>query len=371
VSHVLLVEPYYGGSHRAWVDGWMATSRHQIGLISHAADFWRWRIRGGPVTLAEDAAQYVAGHGTPDAVVVSDMVDVAAFAGLSRRTLGTVPIGLYMHENQLMYPLGANQQPDESLSLANWRSMVAADAIWFNSAFQRDGLFAELPRFFNRQVDHPHTGFIPRIEARSSVLPVGVNTRRLIEAERPVRPAAHGPLVLWNQRWDHDKNPGAVFRALVKLAEDDVPFQLALAGENQRVDPREFGWVQEQLADRVVHVGHLPVAEYRQLLLRSDVVVSAAHHEFFGIAIVEAVAAGAVPVLPDRQSYPEVMPAKFHGAILYPDGELGQRLRTVLTGLAGAQAQVEGLREQMGIYDWSVVAPRYDAVIDTLVATTA
>ena len=39
-----------------------------------------------------------------------------------------------------------------------------------------------------------------------------------------------------------------------------------------------------------------------------DVVVSTANHEFFGIAICEAIWAGAVPVVPDRLSYRDHVP---------------------------------------------------------------
>jgi hypothetical protein len=111
-------------------------------------------------------------------------------------------------------------------------------------------------------------------------------------------------LVLWNQRWDHDKNPSAVFDALGRLADEGVAFSVAVVGENERVDPREFSVARERLGDRVVQFGFVDREEYVDLLGRADVVVSAAHHEFFGIAVVEAMAAGCVPVLPDDQSYP-------------------------------------------------------------------
>ena len=97
-------------------------------------------------------------------------------------------------------------------------------------------------------------------------------------------------------RWDHDKRPEALLRVLVALAEHDVPFRVALAGANTRSDPWEFDAAIEALGERVVHVGHLPRDAYEALLLRSDVVVSTAAHEFFGVATVEAVAAGLAPV---------------------------------------------------------------------------
>ena len=40
---------------------------------------------------------------------------------------------------------------------------------------------------------------------------------------------------------------------------------------------------------------------------------STARHEFFGIAVVEAIACGCLPWLPDRLSYPELVPQELRG----------------------------------------------------------
>jgi glycosyltransferase involved in cell wall biosynthesis len=141
-----------------------------------------------------------------------------------------------------------------------------------------------------------------------------------------------------------------------------------VAGENTRVDPREMTEARGQLGDRVAQFGYLPRSEYVDLLGASDVVVSAATHEFFGIAVVEAMAAGAVPVLPTRQSYPELVPDRWHGAALYPDEGLTSRLRDVLGDLPGWRDRVVGLDVMMRRFDWRRVVEDYDDRIDVLVA---
>ena len=103
------------------------------------------------------------------------------------------------------------------------------------------------------------------------------------------------------------RRPEVFFRALRRLDHDGVAFRLALAGANVRSDPREFVEAEERFVDRLVHVGHLDRERYLELLVRSSVVASTAVHEFFGIAMVEAMAAGLVPLLPRALSYPELV----------------------------------------------------------------
>ena len=47
---------------------------------------------------------------------------------------------------------------------------------------------------------------------------------------------------------------------------------------------------------------------YWEHLAGADWVLSTAIHEFFGIAVVEALLAGCLPWLPQRLSYPELLP---------------------------------------------------------------
>jgi glycosyltransferase involved in cell wall biosynthesis len=363
MANVVLIESYYGGSHRSWADSWRTHSRHDVSFITHPDEFWRWRLRGGAVTLAEAFDAHVAEHGRPDAVVVSGLVDVASFAGLCRRPLGPVPMAVYMHESQLLYPLAPNQRRDNDAALTNWRSTVAADAVWFNSAFHRDALRSALPDLLRAQPDPSHSHLIDDVFARSTVLWPGVQADELIASARTERRV---PRVLWNQRWDHDKNPRAVFAALAKLADDGIEFTLALAGERSHADNDEFGDLLDRLESRIDHEGFVPADGYHQLLLESDVVVSAADHEFFGIAIVEALAAAALPVLPTRLSFPELIEPQWHGEALYPDGQLRHRLGHVLTNIAETRERLAGVRESMTRFDVARAAENHDQAVDAL-----
>jgi glycosyltransferase involved in cell wall biosynthesis len=296
------------------------------------------------------------------------MLDLPAFLGLCRRPLADAAVCLYLHETQ---PARANltgEPLDGDSAYRNWSSMVVADHTFVNSDFHRRKLFEALPALLQGAPDHRHTHLIAPVDARTTVLPVGVDVEALVSTDRPGDDGGP-PLVLWNHRWDHDKAPEVFFRALRRLDHDGVAFRLALAGANVRSDPREFVEAEERFVDRLVHVGHLDREHYLELLVRSSVVASTAVHEFFGIAMVEAMAAGLVPLLPRALSYPELVARDFHPVVLYDSyGDLVRRLREVLVDLDAARQAIDGLRKSMLRFDWTELGPSYDAALAAVVS---
>ncbi len=355
---VLLVEPYCGGSHRAWAEGYARHSSHEVSLLTLEGRWWKWRMRGAALTLGKEAAERAADEGPPDLVVATDMLDLPAFLGFTRGRLGGVPAVLYMHESQLGYPVAPRAEPDLSYAFTNWLSAAAADRVFFNSRFHLGQFFDELPRLLRHFPDHSHEPHLEEVRARCEVLPVGVDLRRL-DGDREVDGGP--PVVLWNQRWEHDKAPEEFFAALEVLAADGVPFRVVVCGENVRQFPEEFVAARQRLGERLLHMGYAPDPEYVRWLHRADVVVSCARQEFFGVAVVEAVYAGAFPVLPARLSYPELIPAELHRHCLYEEGGLVERLRWAITHAEEARRLATRLRPAMTGFDWSTLAPDYDS----------
>lgn len=358
---VLLVEPYYGGSHGVWADGYAASSRHDVELLTHEAQFWRWRLQGAHLTLAEELARRDEGY---DVVLASSMLDLAGFLGATRSVLGSVPAAVFFHENQLRYSTESGGRDEHAVALINWQSAAVADRVFFNSTFHRDVFFAEVPILLNRFPDRRHGGLLERVERVSSVLPVGIDLQRLDAANRA---DGEPPLLLWNHRWDGDKGPGA-FAALVSdLVNAGVEFRLALAGEQFVTDPEEFAVLPDLLGDRLAHYGFADEERYIELLGAADVVVSTAHQEFFGVSITEAVYAGAFPVVPNRLVYPERIPQRVHERCLFRDrGELMAKTRWALEQPAAARVIADDLHDLMAAYDWSVVAPLYDDALEEI-----
>lgn len=353
---VLLVEPYYSGSHRAWADGYVRHSSHEVRLITHPGRWWKWRMKGGAVTLA--ASLESLDGWAPEVVLVSDMIDLAHFRALARPHIGDPPTALYFHESQLTYPVAPRSSPDHSYSLTNWISACAADAVLFNSGYHRQVFFEKLGGFLATFPDMGHEHLIQDVESRSDVLPVGVD----LSWVRPRSGERSTQRILWSHRWEHDKDPEAFADAVDHLIGMGADFELVLAGPRPGRTPAALERIRELAGDRIVHDGEAPTPTYRRLVTGSDIVVSASRQEFFGISVVEAIAAGCRPVLPDRLSYPWLIPDEYHDEVLYPEGELGPALARTLR----RPPAPEPLAESMKRFDWIEMAPDYDSRLEAL-----
>jgi glycosyltransferase involved in cell wall biosynthesis len=373
---IVLISSYHGGSHRAWAEGYSKYSSHQVELLTLPARFWKWRMHGGAVTLArrflQDQQQRAVGP--PDLLLFTDMVDVSTFLALARHVCPRTPAALYMHENQLTYPLPneANSGPmrrqkgerDLHYAFINYASMLSADRIFFNSEFHSRELLDELPRFLRHFPEYNELQSVPQLAAKSSVLPVGID---LASLEKGNAPAPRGirsdepPLLIWNQRWEYDKNPDQFFKVLARLAQEGQEFRLAVCGEQFAREPREFNVAREQLADHIVHWGYADREQYARLLWLATATVSTAIHEFFGISILEAMYCQTYAALPNRLSYPELLPQELHRDCLYEDeNELLEKLKWALQHPPAAREIGRRLSQAASPYDWPTIAPVYD-----------
>lgn len=362
---IWLISPYHTGSHRAWVQGYRAHSRHQVTLLSMPGRFWKWRMQGGAIELAAQAHKLLAQSGEPDVILATEMVNLPAWLALVRNLLpGSIPVALYMHENQLTYPMRPGEKRDLTYGMITWLSQLVADQILFNSSYHLESWFDELPRLLKHFPDFNHPQLVQPARLRSRVAPVGIDCHLF---GPPERHATLPPLILWNQRWEYDKRPDRFFALLYRLQEAGVPFRLAVAGENFRQVPGEFAEAHSRLDQHIVHWGFLPSrADYVALLNQADLVISTADHEFFGISILEAACAGAFPLLPNRLSYPELIPPDLHPACLYEDEVdlfrlARQRLEIPRPAPPSLQSHIQTT------FDWSTVAVHYDQIIQEMV----
>jgi glycosyltransferase involved in cell wall biosynthesis len=372
--NILALEPWYEGSHQRFLDGLVEHSAHDIQTITMPGRFWRWRMEGGGVTLAKKIRTLMHEGFTPDLVFASDMVNLPAVLSLARPQLDGVPVVLYFHENQLTYPLPPDAERERAYAITNYLSALAADRVVFNSQSHFDEFIEALPQLLRDFPDYTNMHTVRDLREKSSVLHQGMNLSahdeyRGARTKRTLHSAAP-PVVLWNQRWEYDKNPSAFFRLMNRLDDASVPFQLILAGRHFEEQPDEFEQAFERYAERILHYGYAEdFAEYSRLLHKADIVVSTSRHEFFGVAIQEAIYCGCHPVLPNRLSYPELIPEShhkplLHAPILYEDEhDLFEIMRDILEG-EERPLPPDTLRKIPAALDWDEHVEQYDRLFE-------
>lgn len=334
-------------------------------------------MHGAAVTMAGA----VALGPRPDVVVASDMLDLAAFAGLARRALDGVPLVAYFHESQLTYPhVEASEawdasrrrratRRDEHYPFVNATTALAADRVVWNSAFHRDAFLDALPAFLRRFPDERLEGSAEAVRARSEVVPVGIDVEAL-RSDRPAERRPGPPRIVWNHRWEHDKGPDAFAQAVRSLAAGGAEFEVVVLGESFATLPPSLAAMRAALGDRVARFGYAEDRrEYARWLWDADVCVSAARHEFFGVAVCEAVFCGCRPVLPRRLAYPELFPPeRFPWAFYDDDSDLAPRLGEAVAAVATGETADPALSARVEAFAWPVVAAQLDAVIDAVMA---
>jgi len=326
-----LIEPYYGGSHKSFADSVIKKFPDEFMLFALPPRHWKWRMHGAAVTFAE---QVVASGIEFSEIFVTSLIDLALLKAQLFSTLPKCRYTIYFHENQLSYPWSQNdndptERKDLHYGFINFTSALVADRVIFNSNYNKNSFFDALGPFLKAFPDENVEIRIPEILSRSEVIYPGIEP--VPEFERIENEV---PVILWNHRWEYDKNPDEFFHALFKLKEKGIKFKLAVAGEEKVRAPEIFGVAKEKLKNEIISFGYLENREqYAGLLKRSDILPVTSNHEFFGISVLEAASAGVIPLLPKRLSYPELFPLKNFRHLFYENGQLAEYIEKTINNL--------------------------------------
>lgn len=356
--NILVLEPYYGGSHRAFLSGLTRNLPYTFDLLTLPAHSWKWRMRLAAPHFAGVLAidpQY-AGK-TFDRILCSSLVDVAALRGLLPPHLRTVPLLTYFHENQFAYPVQVSEARDVHFGLTNLTTALASDGLAFNSQYNLDSFLDGCRELLAKMPDMSLGGYEEAIRGKATILYPGLDFSGIDPCSEE-RQAGRPPVLVWNHRWEHDKNPELFFRTLFRLDEQRVAFGLIVLGESFKGQPQVFAQARERLAERIIHFGYAEDRrEYCRLLCQGDVVVSTANHEFYGIAVLEAVRAGCRPSVPDRLSYREL----FAPAFRYEDGDFAGKLLAAMAAGRLAEDEAHSLTNR---FSWPELADGYRQWLD-------
>lgn len=259
-----------------------------------------------------------------DVVFSTDMLNLAEYRSLLTTNLAaslkpSPKYVTYFHENQFDYPSrfqpgSANQQRDLHFSFTNLITALSSDACWFNSRYNLDSMLQGIERQQRHWPDYKPVQQCHALKNRCEVQYPGVSisdSNRLAYATDRSNLTAH---IAWAARWEHDKGPDNLLAVLRELRRRNFDFVISVVGEQFSKTPQAFRDIKSEFANQIEHWGYLESrADYLKLLADSDLFLSTAQHEYFGLSVAESIVMGAVPVLPNRLAYPELLAHLFPG----------------------------------------------------------
>ncbi|MFW1676216.1 tRNA-queuosine alpha-mannosyltransferase domain-containing protein [Pontibacter sp. JAM-7] len=353
---ILLLSAYDAVSHQYWRQGLVqAFPEHEWTVLTLPARYFSWRIRGNSLSWAFSQRETLTQ--SYDLVIATSMVDLTSLRGFVP-ALANIPTLVYFHENQFAYPESGHEFHSVEPQILNIYNALCADKLLFNSAYNRDTFLDGANRLFTKLPDQVPTNLAQQIRLSTSVLHVPLPDEVFLP---PIY--TEGPLeIIWNHRWEFDKGPELLLQAIRLLIAMGAKFRLHVVGQQFRKVPKAFPELKTLLetSDQLGHWGHIAdLADYRRLLQQADIVLSTALHDFQGIAVLEAVAAGCRPLVPDRLAYQELFASPYR----YSETDESHALASQLAQLAGQKQSgtifdlpnINHLRWSAAKADWAAI----------------
>ncbi len=367
--NLLLLDPFHTGSHAYWSNALTTRlnqrSRVKVELLTLQGRHWKWRMHGSAAAFASMAEEKST---LPNAILTTDMMDVAAFRGLLPARWRAVPIIQYFHENQLTFPWN-KVDPDfrngqnRTYGFMNIQSALAADTVWFNSAHHRKQFLDAVHHFLSEQPDHKLSTARDRINTKSTVMPIGIDCNTALEPSELVSLKKEKiPVLLWNHRWEHDKAPDYFFGSLVELSQQNIDFKLVLLGQQFDRMPQAWKDIHDTFKDQILHTGYTDSRhDYFNWLNSCDFLIHDPRQEYFGISVLEAMQSGVVPLVSKGHAYDDWMPAAF-----FRDSSC-----SISEQLIDFQADYKNYqnlaRQAAKTFKWDNVLPLYEEQLSTYV----
>ncbi len=302
--NILALEPYFSGSHKAFLEEWINHSKHDWTVLSLPGFKWKWRMRHAPITFSKMIEQEVSEGGKWDLVFCSSMLSIHELIGLMP-ACAKMPVVMYFHENQLTYPLKNGLKRDYQYAYSQLLSASIASEVWFNSEYHKNEFLSESKKFLSRMPDYNDAELVSKIDEKSTVQYPGIEHAAISENSSSDKHPLH---IVWAARWEFDKKPEVLYEALLKIKQSGKQFCLSILGEQFEDSPVVFEKLKSEFSEEIKHFGFSSSKQlYLSILNQSDVFVSTAIHEFFGLSCVEAMSQGCFPLVPKCLAYPETV----------------------------------------------------------------
>ena len=372
----LIISPYHAQSHANWVKQLQRIlSFIEWRVLTLSPRFFNWRVRGNPLALLYEGDNIRLFQGL-DLMIATSMTDLATLRGLMP-SLHDVPTAIYFHENQFAYPSQDRNSETRLLEakMVSLYSALSGETVVFNSEFNRATFLDGARQMLSDFPDHAPLSCVDLIAEKSVVIPVPLS-----DALASVAPPMSGsgttvgrrPLaVAWNHRWEHDKGPDRLVKVLELVKQRSLDCQFFIFGQQFRVIPPALRQLTAAFKNQIAHLGYIADERaYYRKLAQCDVVLSTALHDFQGLAVLEALRLGCIPLVPDRLAYREFIPSQYRFPSMIDD--LQAECECVVERLAVyqrllTQSQLPQTPAIPQLED-SVLRVKYEALINRLLA---
>ena len=350
---MLYVESYGAGSHWRIARLFQERSAHQIDIIRLGRDHWRSLALAGHRSIAEAVRELPPSR--YDLIVFSGPADVARTTSLLPEGWDEIPVITYFHESQWTYPAeGVDRLPH---LISHLESIEASDAVLFNSGYHLDVFYESAWTHPSPIVKAVARCLLPAHWQKASVVSPPVHV-----GDRPQR-RRDTLTVAWSARWEQDKRPDLMLDVARRLIHSGTTLRLRILGCDR--DRWMAGTAPDSSLRNAIEArsGLLPREEYETALAESDVWLSTAEHEFFGVSAIEAAMLGAVPVVPDGLAYRETLPS----AITYPPGDVDAAASRIRAISRSPRPRIGPWKHDAGRYSASQSVRRFDVAVHNVV----
>ena len=327
-------------------------------------------MHGGAISLAKKFNNFIQDDKIPDIILTTDMLNLPVFTAFAN--VKSIPIITFFHENQLTYPWSTQDRDkvknrDHHYGFINYTTALKSDLIMYNSNFHKDSFINALQIFLKQFPDHNELSSINCIEKKSVVSHLGLTLQKFDNYKTIQNNKI--PIILWNHRWEYDKNPDLFFNTLFELDNNNIDFKLIVVGESYSEYPNIFNIAKNRLGSKIIHFGYCDnYQKYIKYLKLANILPVTSNQDFFGISIVEAVAYGAYPILPNRLSYPELFDKSINPHIFYKNKtEFKDKIMSAINNVNLISDKIKPLRNN--VYDnfnWNNVSKKYDKTFNEL-----
>jgi glycosyltransferase involved in cell wall biosynthesis len=272
-----------------------------------------------------------------------------------------IPLVGYTHGSHWDSTDGVRRDRYPGLQYLDLANLAALDLVLFDSNFIKQSVIAAI-----RQHNYATAELI---DGRSAAVGMPIDLELIDRCKTEER--FPGTTLIFNHAPVAAKNPAEFAEVAARLMPKlDINVLFTRSFDGDVPGGEEVRALREKFGDRVILGGDMPLEKYYRALWMSDVQVSTAAHESFGVATLEAMYTENFCLLPDRGSYPEICGGR--PDVLYDSvPDLEERITYLVSDPRRRRSVGEALADRAREYGPATVVPRILDAIEGMFHDTA